>query len=111
MRDIPTPDDESENLSSRRVDRRQSIDNVAPLLPRGPLITKAEPDFVLRTLAGIVVALLGFICIAVWNGNRELGEIKAEAKASRDATDRRITALENATDRRITALEQKVWGR
>lgn len=77
---------------------------------RGPLISKAEPDFLLRTLVGCAVALLGFICIASWNSNRELGEMRTEMRTSTEATDRRITSLENATDRRITALERKVWG-
>ena len=76
---------------------------------RAPLIQSAEPDFVLRTLVGAMVALLGFICYAAWTGNRELGEMRAEYRANTEATDRRITALEIATDRRLSALEQRAW--
>jgi hypothetical protein len=74
-----------------------------------PLISRAEPDYLSRTLLGAIVALLGFISLAAWNGNRELGEIRAEVSANTQATDRRISALEAATDRRLTALEQRVW--
>ena len=67
-----------------------------------PLIAKTEPDFVMRTMVGvlgvIVVALLSFILNASYNNNRELGEIKAEFRA---------TVL--AMDRRLAALEQRVW--
>jgi len=82
-------DDDSENFSRRRS---------------APLISRPEPDFVMRTLVGvlgtIVVAQLSFILVASWNSNRELGEIKAEFRAT-------VAAM----DRRVTALEQRVWNR
>lgn len=69
-----------------------------------PLIARTEPDFVMRTMVGalgvIVVTLLTFILNASYNSNRELGEIKAEFRAT-------VAAM----DRRLTALEQRVWNR
>lgn len=69
-----------------------------------PLIGKGEPDFVLRTMVGIlgliVVGLLSFILNASYSSNRELGEIKSEFRAT-------VAAM----DRRLTALEQRVWNR
>lgn len=82
--------DDSESFGRRRRSRD------------APLIARPEPDFVMRTMVGvlgvIVVALLSFILNASYNSNRELGEIKAESRA---------TAA--AMDRRLTALEQRVW--
>lgn len=97
------PVDNSE-LSDRRSERHVTLGEQ----PRSaPLIAKGEPDFILRTLVGIVVTLLTFMCYATWNSNRELGEISSRFEESTKATDRRITALEMATDRRLTVLEQR----
>jgi hypothetical protein len=60
-------------------------------------------------MVGAAVAFLGFISLAAWNGNRELGEIRSEFRTNTAATDRRIKSLEDITDRRLTALEQRVW--
>lgn len=91
------------------TDPGEGMENFPPLPRQAPLISKTEPDFILRTLVGAMVGLLSFICLFAWNGNRELGEIRAEFRTNTEATNQRITALENVTDRRLTALEQRVW--
>ena len=45
-------------------------------------------------LVGVGVALLGFICVQVWAGNRENGALAAAFQQYADATNRRLDTLE-----------------
>jgi hypothetical protein len=45
-------------------------------------------------LAGVACALLGFICIAVWDNNRESAALAASFEQYADATNRRLDTLE-----------------
>lgn len=47
----------------------------------------------------IIVGLLTFICIAVWDGNREGGELQSAFREYAAATNRRLDALERMLER------------
>ena len=92
MRDDPPDDDGSETSRYRgRID--------------GSIIARVgfgEKIFMsaFLGLALIVVGLLSFICVAVWSGNREYGELSASFKTYAEATNRRLDSIERRLERR-----------
>lgn len=90
-------EDETENLLPRREPERAA-----------PLIARAPVDAFIKIALTAVVALLTFLLLFAYNGNREIGEMRSEWRENTKATDRRIDALETATDRRLTAIENRV---
>lgn len=77
-------EDESEMLADRR----------------GSLISKPpQPDTFVKVALSAMVALLAFLLGFAYNGNREIGVLAESFRQNAQATERRLSALENRVDR------------